>query len=180
MGRTNVDKIMVLFSIHVININRAFKNIKSNIMVDYIQPEATGITIITNNIASAADLQVIENYVKNIKNITSEDIQASRLPQSKSYLKIIEILYLMENTKIPINSDFIETVIKLSHIFNNLSLAFKPRIIKALHKSDIAVVWIDIWNTQSDKNAKMLINRCFNIGSHITTICRANMNPRVP
>jgi len=113
-------------------------------MVDYIQPEATGITIITNNIASAADLQVIENYVKNIKNITSEDIQASRLPQSKSYLKIIEILYLMENTKIPINSDFIETVIKLSHIFNDLSLAFKPRIIKALHKSDIAVVWIDI------------------------------------
>ena len=51
-------------SIHVTNINRAFKNIKSNIIIDYIWPEATGVTIVTNNIVSAADLQVIENYVK--------------------------------------------------------------------------------------------------------------------
>ena len=89
-------------------------------------------------------------------------------------------MYLIENTNIPINSDFIELVIKSSHIFNDLSLTSKPRIIKALHKSNITVVWKDIWDTQSDKNAKMLINRCFNIGSHITTICRANMNHGVP
>ena len=156
MGRANVDKIMALSSIHVTNINRALKNIKSNIMVDYIQPETTGVTIITNNIASAADLQVIEKYVKNVKNIISEDIQALRLPQSKSYLKIIGILYLIENTNIPINSDFIELVIKSSHIFNDLSLTSKLRIIKALYKSDITVVWIDIWDTQSDKNAKII------------------------
>lgn len=43
-------------------------------MIDYIWPEATGITIITNNIVLAADLQVIENYVKNIENIMSENI----------------------------------------------------------------------------------------------------------
>ena len=180
IGRANVDKIMAPSSIHITNINRALKDIKSNIMVDYIQPETTGVTIITNNIASAADLQVIEKYVKNVKNIMSEDIQAPRLPQSKSYLKIIGILYLIENTNILINSDFIELVIKSSHIFNDLSLTSKPRIIKALHKSDITVVWIDIWDTQSDKNAKMLINRCFNVGSHITIICKANMNHRVP
>ena len=156
MSRANVDKIMALSSIHVTNINRALKNIKSNIMVDYIQPETTGVTIITNNIASAADLQVIEKYVKNVKNIISEDIQALRLPQSKSYLKIIGILYLIENTNIPINSDFIELVIKSSHIFNDLSLTSKPRIIKALYKSDITVVWIDIWDTQRDKNAKII------------------------
>jgi len=73
-----------------------------------------------------------------------ENIKALRLPQSKSYLKIIGIPYLMENTNILINSDFVETVIKSSHIFNDLSLTSKLRIIKALSKSDIAIIWIDI------------------------------------
>jgi len=68
-----------------------------------------------------------------------KDIQALRLSQSKSYLKIIGILYLMENINILINSDFVETIIKLSYIFNNLLLASKPKIIKASFKSDIAI-----------------------------------------
>jgi len=33
----------------------------------------------------------------------------------------------------------------------------KPRVIKVSPKSDIAIVWIDIWDVQSGKNAKMLI-----------------------
>jgi len=70
----------------------------------------------------------------------SEDIQAPRLPQSKSYLKIIGIMYLMENTNIPINSEFIETVIKLSHIFNNLSLTFRPRVIKISPNFNMVIV----------------------------------------
>ena len=32
---------------------------------------------------------------------------------------------------------------------------------------------------QSRSNAKMLINRCFNMDKYIVTICGANMNPRV-
>ena len=50
------------------------------------------------------------------------------------------LLYLMENTKIPINSEFIKTVIKSSYIFNNLSLASRPRIIKTSSKSNMAIV----------------------------------------
>ena len=144
MGRANVDKIIILSSIHIININRALKNIKSNIIVDYVQSEAIGITIVTNSVTLVFNLQVIENYIKNIKNIMSENIQALRFSQSKSYLKIIGILYLMKNTNILINSDFVKTVIKSSHIFNDLSLTSKSRIIKTSPKSDITIVWIDI------------------------------------
>jgi len=86
-------------------------------MVDYIQLEASDVTIVLNSIASASNLQVIENYVKNINDIISEDIQAPRLSQLKFYLKIIGIPYLIENTNIPVNSEFVKTVIKLSHIF---------------------------------------------------------------
>ena len=44
----------------------------------------------------------------------------------------------------------------------------------------MAIVWINIWDVQSGCNAKLLINRCFNIGNYIATVRGATMNPRVP
>ena len=119
-------------------------------------------------IASSSDLQVIENYVKNVKNVNSEDIKILYLPQSKSYLKIIGIPYFIEN--ILITSDFVTSIIKVNHIFNNLLLVLKLQVIKILSKSDIAIMWLNIWNAQSSYKAKNLINRCFNVESYIVTI----------
>lgn len=41
---------------HVININRALKNIKSNVMADFICLDNKGVVIATNNIVSPLDL----------------------------------------------------------------------------------------------------------------------------
>ena len=82
----------------------------------------------------------------------------------------------MEGTNSPITPDDIKSLIKSNHIFNDLMLTFKPRVIKASPKSNIAVIWIDVWDIQSSTNIKMLINRCFNIRRYITTICGANIN----
>ena len=138
------------------------------------------IVIIMNKIASPLNLQTIEKYVKNSKHIDSKDIESPCLPQSKSYLKIIDILYLIENTNILINSSFVESILKSNHIFNNVSIALKPWVIKVLSKLDMVIVWLDIWNVQNSSIAKELINRCFNIGSYIATIKDANMNPGIP
>ena len=59
-------------------------------------------------------------------------------------------------------------------------LVLKPRIIKVSSKSDIVIVWIDIWNNQNGNNAKKIINRWFNVGNVIATVRSANMNPGVP
>jgi len=86
----------------------------------------------------------------------------------------------MENTNVPITLNFIELIIKSNHIFNNLLLVSKPWIIKASPKSDITIIWMDIWDAQSRQNAKSLINRCFNIRRYIMTIHSINMNSGVP
>ena len=39
----------------------------------------------------------------------------------------------------------------------------KLHVIKTSLKLDIVVVWIDIWDAQSGANAKLLINRSFDI-----------------
>jgi len=180
MSKTNVDNIMASLADHVTNINRALKTIKSKVMVDYIHLETMRVTIVSNAVASQSNLQVMERYIKNIENIMSDDVQVPRLPQSKSFSKIIEISYFVKDTNSPITSDNIKLIIKANHIFNDLTLMSKPGIIKASPKSDIAVIWIDVWNTQSDKNRKMIINRCFNVRKHIATIYRASINPGVP
>ena len=64
----------------------------------------------------------------------------------------------MEGTNVPINSDIIELFIKTLHIFDNINIASKLYIIKVSSKSDMAIVWIDIWDSQNSLTAKKLIN----------------------
>jgi len=132
-------------STHIVNINRILKNIKSSTMADFIHIDSKGIIITTNNIASLSDLQAIEQCVKSIVSVEPDQVQLPRLPQSKSYLKIIGVLYLAKATNTCISSDDIKKILKSNHLFNDVVLASKPRIIKVLPKSDMTIIWIDIW-----------------------------------
>lgn len=60
INKVNINNILVLANEYVANINRALKNIKSSITVDFIHPDNSSITIISNLVASQSDLQVME------------------------------------------------------------------------------------------------------------------------
>ena len=181
MSGDNVSSFMKNSSLHVANINRLLWNVKTDVLVDYICSGNTGITIVTNKVSQKSDMTIINHYVKNSNDINSLQVEDSCLPKSKSYLKIIGIpFYSHMNSQEKLNATNIESILKQNHIFNNISLASKPRVIKVSPKSDMTIVWIDIWDVQSGHNTKMLINRCFNISNYIVTIRRANMNPSVP
>ena len=139
--------------------------------------------VVTNSVLVNSDLLIIEKYIKNLENIDSTQVKTLWLPQSKLYLKIISIPYYpcgSYNSQECITLNDIEDIIKQNHIFDNITLAFKLRVIKVLLKSDMAIVWIDIWNAQSRVKAKGLINWCFNIGRYIAMIRMANANPGIP
>ena len=127
------------------------------------------------------DLLIIEQYVKNSNDINALQIEEPHLPKSKSYLKIIGISYYPHsNSQDRLNSSDIETILKQNQIFDNITLVSRLRVIKVSPKSDMSIVWIDIWDVQSGSKAKILINRCFNVGRYIVTIQGANMNPGIP
>jgi len=130
-----------------------------------------------SKLASPSDLTTIEKYIKNINNIALDLIESSHLPKSKSYLKIIGLPHSMGNGII--TPDFVEHVLKETHLFNDMLLASKPQIIKASSKSDMAVVWVNIWDSQNGSSAKNIINYCFNIGRFIATVQGMNMNPGI-
>ena len=125
---------------HVTNINRNLKNIKLDVIANFICAENKGVVIATNKVVSTLDLQTIEKYVKSSQCIEADYVESPRLPQSKFYLKIIGISYFSEQTNIQVTSEDIEKILKNTHIFNNIILALKPRIIKVFPKSDMAII----------------------------------------
>jgi len=105
----------------------------------FICPCSGGIAIITNDVPNPSDLSIIGNYFKSVEGINSNNIPSPRLPQSKSYLKITGLLYLQADSN-KITSENVIDFMKHIDLFENVSLATKPCIIKALPKSDIAII----------------------------------------
>ena len=79
-----------------------------------------------------------------------------------------------------VTPDFIEGILKETHLFKDVILASKPCVIKVFPKSNMAVVWVDIWDFQSGSSAKNIINHCFNIRQFITTVYGTNINLSIP
>jgi len=164
--------------IHTANINKCLRNSKSDIVADFIRSTNNGIVITTNKLENDLNLSTIEKYLKSIQNVDPNSIESPRLPKSKSYMKIIGLPYKINQDVI--SPDFIEGVLKETHLFKDVVLASKPRVIKAFPKSDMAVVWVNIWNSQSGSLVKNIINRHFNIGRFIAIVKGINMNLGVP
>ena len=91
----------------------------------------------------------------------------------------MDISYLLEKTNNPMIVNIVRAIIKNNHIFNNITITFRPKIIKVFPKLDVAIIWLDIWDIQSRSKPKGPINRCFNIKSYIMTIQESNINLRV-
>ena len=65
-------------SSHVTNINSTLKNIKLDVMVDFVWVNPKDIIIVTNKVTSTLDLQTIENYIKNTNHISVEGVKVPR------------------------------------------------------------------------------------------------------
>jgi len=142
MSNDNIVAFMKNSSTHVANINRSLRNAKSNVLVDYIRSDNVGISVVANKIAQQSDISIIDNYLKNLNDINSLQVKDARLPMSKSYLKITRIPYFpySDNQQTKLLSDNIQNILEQNHIFDNISLASKPRVIKVSPKLDMALV----------------------------------------
>ena len=125
MNENNTKVIRSNISSYIKSINRSLQETNLNILADFIHLEKLGI-IITNQVASAQDMSIIEDILKNSENINEILIESPYLSQSKLFLKILSLLYYSENTKKAISPDIIPGVLKESYIFNNIAITQNP------------------------------------------------------
>ena len=77
-----------------------------------------------NSIDSAAELEIMKQWLKKTAGLTKTTKIKPCLPQSKSLL------------------------------FESITLVSVPHIMKPSSSSDMSVIWIDIWNFQRDSKGK--------------------------
>ena len=62
MSLVNLTKFIVKSSLYIANINKTLKDVKFNIMVNFIQANQQDLTITTNKVAYILDLNTIKKY----------------------------------------------------------------------------------------------------------------------
>jgi len=77
MNNNNKIKFMKDSCNYVTNINRVLKSIKSEVTVEFIRSDKSGVIIVTNKVASPLDLQTIESYIKSAKHIEAKGVEVS-------------------------------------------------------------------------------------------------------
>ena len=111
MSLYNANRIIDKSNTHIMNINRLLKNVKSNTLADFIHVNNKEMVITTDKVAITSNLNIIEKHIKNVDDIDMNKVMSSRLPQFKSYLKILGISYHIKDTNLSIILDIVERVI---------------------------------------------------------------------
>ena len=86
----------------------------------------------TNSIASAAELEVIKQWLKKTAGLGEITEVEPRLPQSKSFLKVLGVLYWDSKTSLPIIPAQVAEALSSSPLFEGVTLASMPHIMKCL------------------------------------------------
>ena len=60
MSSDNISSFMKNSSLNIANINRELQNAKTDVLVNYIRLDNTGIIIVTNKVAQQSDLTIID------------------------------------------------------------------------------------------------------------------------
>ena len=75
----NFNRLIITSNKHFTNINRVFKNIKSDVMADFIWANHKEIVITTNKVVNTSDLNTIGRYIKNVDAINLNKIMSPML-----------------------------------------------------------------------------------------------------
>ena len=124
----------------------------------------------TNSVASVVELEVIKQWLKKTAGFGESIKVEPCLSQSKSFLKILSVPYQDSKSSLPITPTQVDVALSNSSLFEGISLASMPRIMKTSSSSDMSVIWIDIWDSQKGSKDKTLINRSFNFERYIATV----------
>ena len=79
MSSANTERFMTMLNKYVANINRLLKDIKSDIMADFIWMDNRDLVITTNKVAVTLDLNTIKKYIKNVDVVNTNEVMSLKL-----------------------------------------------------------------------------------------------------
>ena len=80
MSSDNINKFMKSSSLYITNINQSLRNVKSEVLVNFICSDSTSVMVVTNKVIVQSNLHVIKNYIKKVDDIDFINVKVSQLP----------------------------------------------------------------------------------------------------
>jgi len=124
--------------------NKGLVSACSKLRVESVHKTWDGVSMSTNSVAFAAELEVIKQWLKKTANLGDVTEVEPHLSQSKSFLKILGIPYWDSKISLPVTLAQVAEALSSSPLFESVILASMPHIMKASPSSDMFVIWIDI------------------------------------
>jgi len=124
--------------------NKSLVSACSKLRVESVCKAWDGVSMSTNSVVSAAELEVIKQWLKKTAGLGEVTEVEPCLPQSKSFLKVLGIPYWDSKTSLPITPAQVVEALSSSSLFEGITLTSMPCIIKVSPSSDMSVIWIDI------------------------------------
>ena len=141
-------KMMMANAISVVeSCNKCLVSACSKLRVESVHKAWNDMSMFTNSVASTAELEVIKQQLKKTASLGEDTEVEPCLPQFKSFLKILEVPYWDSNLSLPITFIQMTKALSNSSLFEGITLASMPHIMKAFLSSDMSVIWIDIWDS---------------------------------
>ena len=150
--------------------NKSLVSVCSKLKVESVHKAWDSVSMSTNSVASVTELEVIKQWLKKTAGLGKVTEVEPCLPQSKSFLKVLGVPYWDSKTFLSVTPAQVAEALSSSSLFENITLASMPCIMKASPSSDMSVIWIDIWDSQKGSKSKTLINCSFNFGCHTAIV----------
>jgi hypothetical protein len=98
---------------------------KGNLWVDSCYTTYGGLTLLTTHVTTQAKINLIATAIQ--QTLALPMPIATSLPTSQSYLKIVNVPYLLRSGA-PISSNFIRNAMGKSHLASSFTLANSPQV----------------------------------------------------
>ena len=120
--------------------NKGLVSVHSKLRVEPVYKAWDSMSISTNSVAFAAELEVIKQWLKKTAGLGEITEVEPRLPQSKSFLKVLGIPYWDSKSSLPITPAQVAEALSSSPLFEGVTLASMPCIMKASPSSDMSII----------------------------------------
>ena len=120
--------------------NKGLVSACSKLRVESVYKTWDGVSMSTNSVAFIAELEVIKQWLKKTAGLSKVTKVEPCLPQSKSFLKVLGIPYWDSKSSLPITPVQVAEALSSSPLFEGITLASMPCIMKVLSSSDMSVI----------------------------------------
>jgi len=120
--------------------NKGLVSAHSKLRVESVHKAWDGVSMSTNSVASVAKLEVIKQWLKKTAGLGEVTEVEPRLPQSKSFLKVLGVLYWDSKTSLPVTPAQVAEALSSSPLFESITLVSMSCIMKASPSSDMSVI----------------------------------------